>query len=132
MYYGLFSTYTPPAFAIILVVVLNTELNAIKNEVKEGMYSSISFLAAELLPPCLMMFILALFSLVPAFAIFDFNSRHLGAMVLSLALMLWGYDVLAQVQAVSYASSLLGLLIYATLYLMSFLFAGVILVKVRG
>jgi len=118
----------PTAMGVAVVFVLNQERFAIEREVKDGMYSAFSYIAAHTVLQFVMMFILSVFALgVPAYAMADFYADGFGWMLLVYATMLWGFESLAQLESVRFDTPVLGMLEYLNVWFLAFLFAGVVI-----
>jgi len=122
----------PTAMGVAAVFVLNQELQAIRREVKEGMYSALAYIVAHTALQFIMMFVLAIFALgVPAYAVADFHLPTIGSMILVYAAMLWGFECLAQLESALHDATLIGMLEYLNIWFLAFLFAGVVINPVK-
>ena len=126
LYLAMWVAGVPTSMTVSAVYFLNLESNAVKREVKEGMYSPFVYVAAHSLIQICAMTLLALCALgAPLYGIGNFYSPNLVQMWVVYSSMLLCFECWAQLLSVVNANPLMGMLNYLQLWFGAFLFAGV-------
>lgn len=115
----------PPALGLVVVFVTNVELKTVKTEVKNGMYSPLAYTLSGVLVQLPFMVLVALFAIVPAFAIGGWRFDHFGAFLLAFAVSMWAWESLAQLLALI-SNPILGMLSYVGSWTAGILFCGLV------
>jgi hypothetical protein len=127
MFVAMWYAGVPANLGVIAVFALNFEFHAIKDEVKDGMYSPGAYVIAHTLLQIPLMFVMAVFALgVSAYAITDFTPEMFPQMILIFAMQLWAFECIAQAHSLM-PNPLVGMLGFLNIWFTSFLFAGVLL-----
>ena len=101
--------------AVIAVFALHAEYSSIRREVKEGMYTPVSYMVAHAMLQIPFMIVLSIASLaIPAYGISNFYGPNFGSVILVYSCMLWAFECCAQFFSVAISNPLLGML-YCTL-----------------
>ena len=128
LYLAMWIAGVPTSMTVSSVYFLNLESNAVKREVKEGMYSPFMYVVAHTLIQVCAMTLLGLFALgVPLYAIGNFYAPNFVQMWAVYSAMLLCFECWAQLLAVVNANPLMGMLNYLQIWFGAFLFAGVII-----
>jgi len=115
----------PPALGLVVVFVTNVELKTVKTEVKNGMYSPLAYTLSGILVQIPFMFLLALFAIVPGFAIGGWRFDYFGGFLLAFAACMAAWESLAQVLALI-PNPILGMLSYVGSWTAGILFCGLV------
>jgi ABC-type multidrug transport system ATPase subunit len=125
MWYVIWIVGVPSNMGVVAVYAYNTEFNAIKREVKNGMLSPIPYLLANSVLLIPVMFLLAIAAIsVGGYGIIDFNGERYGEVMLIYACMMYAFESLAQMLSVAFDNPLMGMLNFMQLWFSSFLFSG--------
>lgn len=116
----------PTSLGVIAVFAFNQEFFAVRREVRNGMYSPFAYLLASTAIQLPMMLILAAGAIsISAYGIGAFWGPNYLLYLITYAVVLWGFECLAQLCSVASANPLMGMLNYMNLWFAGFLFAGV-------
>ncbi|EOD21868.1 hypothetical protein EMIHUDRAFT_117010 [Emiliania huxleyi CCMP1516] len=119
----------PAALGVVSTFALNGEVQAVRREVRDGMYHPVAYVLAHTSLQLPMMVFLAISAIgVPAYAIADFNASNFVQFTLVYALMLWAFECIAQLCSLL-RNLLLGMLGFLNTWFASFLFCGIFLRK---
>lgn len=119
----------PAALGVVSTFALNGEVQAVRREVRDGMYHPVAYVLAHTSLQLPMMVFLAISAIgVPAYAIADFNASNFVQFTLVYALMLWAFECIAQLCSLL-RNPLLGMLGFLNTWFASFLFCGIFLRK---
>jgi len=135
----------PAALGVVSTFTLNGEVQAVRREVRDGMYhpcyrgveecsctpvaASVAYVLAHTSLQLPMMVFLAISAIgVPAYAIADFNESNFVQFTLVYALMLWAFECIAQLCSLL-RNPLLGMFGFLNTWFASFLFCGIFLRK---
>ena len=122
-YFFGFALVVPLVFHCVVVTATHHELNSIRREVKEGMYSPLPYILATSCLQTASALPLGLAALLPAYALTNLGWASLPATALVVGAMLLAFECLAQLCA-HVPVALLGLILYLVLFLITFLFSG--------
>lgn len=116
----------PTSLGVAVVFVSNQEFNAIKKEVRNGMCSTIPYVAAKSLLDLPLMIIMAICAVsIGGYAMLDFYAPHYVIYIILYAMTLYSFECVAHCMAVMLDNPLLGMLFYMNVWFCAFLFAGV-------
>mmetsp|Transcript_10000 Transcript_10000/g.16719 ORF Transcript_10000/g.16719 Transcript_10000/m.16719 type:complete len:592 (+) Transcript_10000:240-2015(+) len=129
MFYCVWIIGVPSCMGVIAVFAYNTEFNAIRREVKNGMVSPLSYLLANTVLTIPVMFLFAIAATgIGAYAMLDFNGERFGQVMLTYALLMFAYESMAQFFCVLSENPLLGMMNFMNSWFASFLFSGLFIV----
>jgi len=87
----------PAMLGVVSTFALNGEVQAVRREVRDGMYHPVAYVLAHTTLQMPMMILFAISAIgVPAYAIADFNGSNFVQFTLVVALMLWAFECIAQ------------------------------------
>jgi len=115
----------PASLDLVTVFVLNIELKTVKTEIKNGMYSPIAYVLSNTAVQIPWMFGIAIFVLVPAFAIGGWHWSNFGTFFIAYAASTWGWECLAQLLSLQ-SNPVLGMLNFVNAWSAGLLFCGLL------
>ena len=108
--------------------VLNDELLVIQSEQKNGMLRPASYIMAKVVLTLPFIFVFAIFALgIPGFAIQNYQTSSWIEVILLWSILAYLFESLAECLAIWVKNKVLGMLVYLTYWISSFLFSGLFL-----
>jgi len=115
-----------PAFGILPLLSLSFDAATVRREMKDGMYHPLAYVLAHLAIQIPMMFVLAVASLAPVFAMGDWPWSAFPLHMLVTAATLWAFESVAQVCSL-FIHPIVGLLAFVNIWFTSLLMNGFML-----
>jgi len=122
-FFLMFCVGIPMQFILVSNFIYHYQWLSLKKEVKDGMYHPAANAIASWIVQIPMMFILALSSLIPMFALGDLNWDSFGIVLVLYAVTFWAFEGLAQAFS-TFPNVIYGLFMFLNIYFMAFLFCG--------
>ena len=114
------------ALGIVLIYLVNQDFSIVKREVKDGLYSPLTFVLAQTCLSLPMLALMALCAVAPAlYPIGNWRGEGFGRAYVTMFLSLASFEFNAEFLAVAFANPLVGMLVYLNLWFLSFVFCGV-------
>ena len=122
-FFLMFCVGIPMQFILVSNFIYHYQWLSLKKEVKDGMYHPAANAIASWIVQIPMMFILALSSLIPMFALGDLAWESFGIVLVLYAVTFWAFEGLAQAFS-CFPNVIYGLFMFLNIYFMAFLFCG--------
>lgn len=122
-FFLMFCVGIPMQFILVSNFIYHYQWLSLKKEVKDGMYHPAANAIASWIVQIPMMFILALSSLIPMFALGDLAWESFGIVLVLYSVTFWAFEGLAQAFS-CFPNVIYGLFMFLNIYFMAFLFCG--------
>ena len=127
MWLSIWYVGVPANMGVVAVYALNEEYKSVAREIKNGMVSPASYVMAKTVLSLPIMFIWAIFALLPAYTFMGYDSSNYLLMLCVWACMIYSWECMAELLAVAFDNPLLGMLNFMQLWFSAFLFGGFLL-----
>jgi len=115
----------PPSLDIVAVFVFNMELKTARSEMKNGLYSAISYIVANTAVQLPMMIGIAVCACVPGYALGGFPWDNFLTFVLAYALNMFAFECIGQFCSL-FANPIVGMLMFMNVWASAILFTGLV------
>ena len=124
-FYLVFTLAIPSMFSVAVMLLVHLELQVAKREIKDGMYSTLTYALVNIIIQMPMMFLLSFCSIFPSmYPIMGFAWRGFSILLLVNTTSLWAFETAAQLYSVG-RNPLIGMMNQMNLWFSAFTFAGV-------
>jgi len=115
----------PTNMGVAVAFALNQEFAVVRREVRAGMYQLVPYILAQTMLQVPLMFVLSFCSIsLGGYALGNWDSAQLLMMVTLHALVMLAYECIAQAFSALFSNPLLGMLLFMSVWFVSFLFSG--------